>query len=401
MAIFNPFLPSFERNPYPAYASLRAADPVHFSETLGAWVLTTYEDCDRVLRDPKRFSNNPLNASVQVADAIRERRRELPLGNVPTVLNSDGAVHARLRGIVSRAFTPRVIEGLGPRITEVTESLLDALPASGAFDLVRSFAEVLPVVVIAELLGVPAEDRPLFRRWATAIAATTRPMPTPGVLADVKVAATELIDYMTRVIEERQRAPREDLISALVRAEGGDGAEARLSREELLAFVTVLLVAGHETTTHLIGNGMHALLDEPEQLALLRADPSLVPAAVEEMLRFDGPVQALVRVATEPVEFRDRRIDAGSVLLVMIGAADRDPARFAEPDRLDVQRADSDHLAFGRGPHFCLGAPLARLEARVAFESLLRHFPSIAAAGTPERSSTFVLRGMRSLPVTV
>lgn len=398
MAIFNPFLPSFERNPYHAYASLRASDPVHWSEALSAWVLTTYEDCDRVLRDPKRFSNNPLNASVQVADAIRERRRELPLGNVPTVLNSDAEVHARLRGIVSRAFTPRVVEGLGPRIAEIAEFLLDAAPSSGEFDLVRAFSEVLPVVVIAELLGVPADDRPLFRRWATAIAATTRPMPTPGAIEDVKVAATELIEYMTKVIEERQRAPREDLISALVRAEGE---EARLSRDELLAFITVLLVAGHETTTHLIGNGMAALLEAPEQFALLRTQPVLIPAAVEEMLRLDGPVQALVRVATEPVEFRDRRIEAGSVLLVMIGAADRDPARFAEPDRLDVRRADNDHLAFGRGPHFCLGAPLARLEGRIAFEALLRHYPSIAAAGTPERSSTFVLRGMRSLPVSV
>ncbi|MFA7295998.1 MAG: cytochrome P450 [Dehalococcoidia bacterium] len=398
MAIFNPFLPSFERNPYPAYASLRASDPVHWSETLGAWVLTTYEDCDRVLRDPKRFSNNPLNASVQVADAIRERRRELPLGMVPTVLNSDGEVHARLRGIVSRAFTPRVVEGLGPRIAEVAEFLLDAAPSSGAFDLVRAFSEVLPVVVIAELLGVPADDRPLFRRWATAIAATTRPMPTPGAIEDVKVAATELIEYMTKVIEERQREPREDLISALVRAEGE---EARLSRDELLAFITVLLVAGHETTTHLIGNGMHALLQAPEQLALLRAEPTLIPAAVEELLRLDSPVQALVRIATESVEFRERRIEAGAVLLVMIGAANRDPARFAEPDRLDVRRADNDHLAFGRGPHFCLGAPLARLEGRIAFEALLRHYPSIAAAGTPERSSTFVLRGMRSLPVSV
>lgn len=398
MAIFNPFLPSFERNPYPAYASLRASDPVHFSEALQAWVLTTYEDCDRVLRAPKAFSNNPLNASVQIADAIRERRRDLPLGNVPTVLNSDAEVHARLRGIVSRAFTPRVVEGLEPRIAEIAEFLLDAAPTSGAFDLVKVFAEVLPVIVIAELLGVPAEDRPLFRQWSTAIAATTSPMPTPGMFEDVKHAAAELIEYMTTIIEERQHEPREDLISALVQAES-EG--ARLSRDELLAFVTVLLVAGHETTTHLIGNGTHALLQAPDELELLRREPSLLPAAVEEFLRFDSPVQALVRIAMEPADFRGKRIEQGSVVLVMIGAADRDPARFANPDVLDVRREDNDHLAFGRGPHFCLGAPLARLEGRVAFEALLRHFPSLALAGTPERSSTFVLRGMRSLPVSI
>jgi pimeloyl-[acyl-carrier protein] synthase len=398
MPIFNPFLPSFERNPYPAYASLRRDDPVHFSAALQAWVLTTYEDCDRVLRDPATFSNNPLNASIEVADAIRERRRELPLGNVPTLLNSDAEVHARLRGIVSRAFTPRVVEGLAPRIAEIAEFLLDDVPVGAPFDLVPSFAEVLPVIVIAELLGVPAEDRPLFRSWSQAIAATTRPLPSPGVIEDVKRAATDLIEYMTRIIEARAQSPRDDLISALVRAEG-EG--SRLSRDELVAFITVLLVAGHETTTHLIGNGTLALLEVPEQFARLRDAPVLIAGAVEEMLRFDSPVQALVRVALAPVTLHDRTIEAGAVVLTMLGAADRDPAHFERPDSFDVTRTDNDHLAFGRGPHFCLGAPLARLEGRVAFEALLRRFPSLALAGTPERSSTFVLRGMRSLPVTV
>lgn len=398
MPIFNPFLPSFERDPYPAYASLRATEPVHYSETLAAWVLTTYEDCDAVLRNPRVFSNNPMNASRELADVIRQRRGELPLGLVPTVLNSDAEVHARLRGIVSRAFTPRVVAELEPRIADIAEFLLHDAPRSEPFDLVKTFAEALPVIVIAELLGVPSEDRPLFRRWSSAIAETTRPMPTHAMFEDVKAAATELIEYMTSIIEQRQAEPREDLISALVQAES-EG--SRLSRDELLAFITVLLVAGHETTTHLIGNGAFALLDAPEQLAALRADPSLTPAAVEEMLRYDSPVQAVVRIATEDTEIRGTAIAKGAVVLVMIGAADRDPARFAEPDRFDIARVDNDHLAFGRGPHFCLGAPLARLEGRVAFEALLSHLPTLELAGTPERSSTFVLRGMRHLPVAV
>jgi cytochrome P450 len=398
MPIFNPFLPSFERNPYPAYASLRAAEPVHYSEALGAWILTAFEDCDAVLRNPKLFSNNPMNATRELADVIRERRRDLPLGLVPTVLNSDAEVHGRLRGIVSRAFTPRVVAELEPRIADIAEFLLHDAPRDVPFDLVQTFSEALPVIVIAELLGVPSEDRPLFRRWSSAIAETTRPMPTPAMLEDVKAAAGELIEYMTGIIEQRQAEPRDDLISALVEAES-EG--SRLTREELLAFITVLLVAGHETTTHLIGNGTLALLDHPEQLAALRADSTLVPAALEEMLRYDSPVQAVVRIATEDTAIGGTAIAKGAVVLVMIGAADRDPARFAEPDRFDITRPDNEHLAFGRGPHFCLGAPLARLEGRVAFEAVLRHLPTLGLAGTPERSSTFVLRGMRSLPVAV
>jgi cytochrome P450 len=396
MPIFNPFLPSYLINPYPAYAALRKSEPVHYSPTLQAWVLTTYADCDRVLRDPQTFSNSPLNAHADILKAIQQQRRELPLGEVPTVLNSDAPVHTRLRGIVSRAFTPRVVEGLGPHIEDVTASLLDALPTNASFDLVESFTQPLPVIVIAELMGVPPQDRPLFRKWSQHIAATTNLFPTPEVLARVKSSMGELIDYLTRFIEARQREPREDLITALVQAESEGN---RLSRDELLAFCTVLLVAGHETTTHLIGNGVLALLAAPQQLQLLRDGPSQIPTAVEEMLRHDSPVQALIRVATRDVELGTAAIAKGDVLLVLIGAANRDPVRFPEPDHFDVQRQDTAHLSFGLGPHFCLGAPLARLEAQVAFDALLRHFGSLELAGKPERAGTFVLRGLRHLPL--
>jgi cytochrome P450 len=396
MPIFNPFLPSFQANPYPAYASLRRAEPVHFSPTLQAWVLTSYADCDRVLRDPQRFSNSPLNAHADILKAIQQQRRELPLGEVPTVLNSDAPVHTRLRGIVSRAFTPRVVEGLGPHIEDVTSTLLEDVPTDKPFDLVASFTQPLPVIVIAELLGVPPEDRPLFRKWSQHIAATTNLFPAPYVIADVKHSMGELIAYLTRFIEDRRRQPREDLITALVQAED-EG--SRLTRDELLAFCTVLLVAGHETTTHLIGNGMLALLHDTDQLDALRSDEALIPDAIEEMLRYDSPVQALVRVATEDVELGAKRVAKGDVLLVMLGAANRDPARFPDPDRFDVRREDAAHLSFGLGPHFCLGAPLARLEARVAFEALLTRFSSLRLEGKPERGGTFVLRGLRRLPL--
>lgn len=397
MAIFNPFLPSFAQNPYPAYASLRASEPVHFSAALQAWVITSFAECEHVLREPQTFSNNPMLATSPMARQFQQQRREFPLGEVPTVLNSDAPVHTRLRGIVSRAFTPRVIEGMRGRIEEIADELLDAAPRGEPWDLVSQLAMPLPVVVIAELLGVPVSDRELFKRWSTSIADTaTNIFSTPESVESTKRASAELIEYLSGFIEERRRAPREDLITALVQAEDGG---SQLTREELLAFTVVLLIAGHETTINLIGNGTLALLNEPEQARLLHERPDLIEEAVEEFLRFDSPVQGLGRVATSKVALGGKDIQAGDALIVMLGAANRDPAWFAEPDRLDVQRADTRHLAFGLGPHFCLGAPLARLEAQVAFRALMTRFERLDLAGKPERAGTFVLRGLRTLPV--
>ncbi|MGE0227413.1 MAG: cytochrome P450 [Dehalococcoidia bacterium] len=397
MPIFNPFLPSFARDPYPAYATLRSAEPVHFSPTLQAWVVTSFAECERVLRDAETFSNNPLLATSPMARQFQQQRREFPLGEVPTVLNSDAPVHTRLRGIVSRAFTPRVIEGMRGRIEEITRDLLDDPPAGEPWDLVSTFAQPLPVVVIAELLGVPTADRELFKRWSTSIADTaTSIFSTPESVESTKRASRELIDYLSGFIEERRRAPREDLITALVQAEDGG---SRLTREELLAFTIVLLIAGHETTINLIGNGMLALLSEPEQARLLRQQPDRIPEAIEEFLRFDSPVQGVVRVATRNVELGGQLVKSGDVLLVMVGAANRDPERFPDADRLDVRRGDTRHLAFGLGPHFCLGAPLARLEAQVAFGELLARFERVEPAGAAVRGGTFVLRGLKELPV--
>ena len=395
MAVFNPFLPSFLANPYPAYASLRAADPVHFSGVMQAWVLTRYGDCERVLRDHETFSSNPLTATGQLADILQQQRREFPLGEVPTVLNSDPPVHTRLRTLVNRAFTPHTVEELRPRIEEVAAELLAGARTGEPFDVVSGLAQPLPIIVIAELLGVPSRDRDLFKRWSTAIASTTNILNPPAVLDAAKRATTELIAYMNEVVDERRRQPGDDLMSALVEVEE---AGERLSRDELLALSILLLLAGHETTTNLIANGTLALVEHPEEAARLRADRALLPAAVEELLRYDSPVQGVVRFAARPAEVGGSAIEEGATLLLLVGAANRDPEQFPDPDRLHGGREPNRHLSFGRGIHFCLGSPLARLEGQIVFDALLGRFAELRLAEeAPQRGGTFLLRGLSRL----
>jgi len=398
--VFNPFLPSYQANPYPAYAALRAGDPVHFSAAIQAWVLTAYEDCERVLREADTFSSSSFTASGQLATVLQQQRREFPLGEVPTVLNSDPPVHTRLRTLLNRAFTPRAIEGLRPHIEEIAASLLaDAGRTGGRFDAVTGFAQPLPIIVIAELLGVPPSDRDQLKEWSTAIANTTNVLNTEGALVAARQATVELIAYMDKVVAQRRAAPGADIMTALVQAEE-DG--ERLSHDELLAFSILLLLAGHETTTNLIGNGLFALTEHPEQAGRLRAEPELLPSAVEEFLRYDSSVQGAVRFARRAVEVGGRSIEQGSTLLLLLGAANRDPAQFPDPDALDVSRSPNRHLSFGRGIHFCLGAPLARLEGDIAFRALLDRFPELRVAeGGAERSGTLVLRGMGKLELEV
>ena len=396
MAVFNPFLPSFQTDPYPHYAALRASEPVHFSAALQAWVLTAYEDCALALRDDETFSSSADTASGQLAAVLQQQRRQFPLGETPTVLNSDPPVHTRLRTLLNRAFTPRAIEGLRPRIEEIAASLLaDAGASPGRFDVAASFAQPLPIIVIAELLGVPPEDRDRFKRWSVAIARMTNVLNPPAVLEAAREATSELIAYMDGVVAQRRRAPGADILTALAVAEE-DG--ERLSHDELLAFSILLLLAGHETTSNLIGNGLLALAARPELAARLQADRSLLPAAVEELLRYDSSVQGVVRFARRQTELRGRTIEQGAVLLPLVGAANRDPAQFSDPDELDIERSPNRHLSFGRGIHFCLGAPLARLEGEIAFAALLDRFPEPRVAeGGVERNSTLLLRGVGRL----
>jgi hypothetical protein len=397
MADFNPFDPRLRINPYPVYKELREESPVYWSDVMQLWILTRYDDVYAVLRDHARFSSERTRATnpfVKQMEAFRQASG--PLGRAPTMLSLDPPAHTRMRNLVNKAFTPRVVERSRPRIQEIAETLLDGLADPNEIDVVRDLAIPLPVIVIAEVLGVPPTDRARFKAWSSDIAGTLggafQPM---EVLERAQRSANEIADYFRSQIEERRRAPREDLLSALVAAEEqGD----LLSMDELLATCILLLVAGNETTTNLIGNGMLTLIENPDQGRLLQDNPALIADAVDEMLRYDGPVQMTSRIVLAEMEFEGKRFEPGQVVLAVLAAANRDPAQFPDPDRFDVQR-EGRHLAFGHGIHYCLGAPLALAEAQVAFAELLRRFPEPQLAGEPQHGASFILRGLKSLPL--
>ncbi len=300
---------------------------------------------------------------------------------------------------MNRAFTARRVAALRPRIEEITASLLAAVPAAGEFELMRGLAQPLPVIVIAELLGVPSGDRDRFKQWSNAIAQTTSLLQSETIRDDARQATRELVDYFNVIVDARRREPRDDLLSALVQAQD-EG--RRLSHDEVLAFAILLLVAGNETTTNLIGGGTLALAEHPDQQRLLRERPELRQRAIEEMLRYDSPVQGVVRFARHATSVGGVAIAAGDILLAMVGGANRDPEQFSDADRFDVTREENRHLSFGMGPHFCLGAPLARLEADVAFGALLARFPELRIGeGGSERGGTFLLRGPSRVALAV
>jgi cytochrome P450 len=368
---------AFRADTYATFAQMREHDPVLRQPGIDGetpiWWVTRYEDAEAVLADDERF--------------VRDPRLALPPEQLPelpeffrfidsNMLNRDGDTHRRLRRLVSKAFTPRMIERLRPRIQEIADELIDRVSAAGEMELVSEFAFPLPITVIAELLGVPAADRESFRTWSGA-------MVSPALAAAEMEQADALlgafVQYLLALFAERREAPGEDLVSALVAVEdGGD----TLSEEELCSMVALLIVAGHETTVSLIGNATLALLTHPEQRAAVEHDPTLLPRAVEELLRFDGPVErTLNRWAAVDVELGGQTIRCGETVIVVLGAADHDPERFEDPEKLDLAaRRDSRHLAFGRGRHFCLGAPLARLEAEIALGTLLRRLPGLRLA---------------------
>lgn len=390
---FNPMDPAFVADPYPTYQRLRAEDPVHHSP-LGFWVLTRYEDVVAALRDP-RLAKEAIAAFV----AARFGAPVPAMGL--SMLDRDPPDHTRLRSLVSKAFTPRVVEGLRPRIQQIVDGLLARVEGAGSMDLIEELAYPIPVIVICEMLGVPVEDHERFKGWSLDIARGLDSvlLPPDSEVPRRSIAArTALAGYFRELIARRRAAPRADMLSELIAAEeAGD----RLSENELLATCILLLIAGHETTVNLIGNGTLALLRHPDQLRRLRANPGLIGTAVEELLRYDGPVQRTARIPSEDVVIGGRTITRGEMVMPFIGAADRDPAQFPEPDRLDITRADNRHIAFGWGIHFCLGAPLARVEGQIAINTLLQRLPKLAlATGTPEFRQSLTLRGLKSLPVT-
>jgi pimeloyl-[acyl-carrier protein] synthase len=390
---FNPMDPEFLANPYPTYHRLRAEDPVHRSP-LGFWILTRYDDVASSLRDP-RFAKEAIASFVAARFGMA-----LP-GIGISMLDRDPPDHTRLRGLVSKAFTPRVVERLRPHVQQIVDGLLDRVEGAGSMDLIEAFAYPLPVIVICQMLGVPVEHRERFKQWGLDIARGLDSIllpPDSEVLARSTASRRALSEYFRELIAERRASPREDLLSALIAAEeAGD----KLNEEELLATCILLLVAGHETTVNLIGNGTLALLRHPDQLQRLRERPELISSAVEELLRYDGPVQRTARIPSEDVTIGGQTIAQGEMVMPFIGAADRDPAQFPDPDRLDIARADNRHIAFGWGIHFCLGAPLARVEGQLAIHTLVQRLPKLAlATDTPEYRQSLTLRGLAALPVT-
>jgi len=389
---FNPMDPEFVADPYPTYRRLRTEDPVH-QNPLGFWVLTRYEDVMATLRDA-RAVKEPIAAFV----AARFGAAVPAIGF--SMLDRDPPDHTRLRGLVSKAFTPKMVERLRPEVQAIVDGLLDGVEGAGTMDLIEQFAYPLPVTVICQMLGVPVEDRERFKQWGLDIARGLDAimLPPDSEVARRSVASRHaLTGYFRELIAERRTTPRADVLSDLIAAEeAGD----RLSEPELLATCILLLIAGHETTVNLIGNGTLALLRHPDQIRLLRERPGLIGSAVEELLRFDGPVQRTARIPSEDITIDGRTILKGELVMPFIGAADRDPAQFPEPDRLDITRTDNRHVAFGLGIHFCLGAPLARVEGQIAINTLLRRMPRLAlATERPVFRQSLTLRGLESLQV--
>ena len=395
---FNPFLPEFRENPYPFYHRLRSADPVHWNEFTGRWILTRYRDCVAVLRDSARFSADP-NSWSGFAEFLAAQGGPGPMVQMQTkwMLLKDPPDHTRLRTLVTKAFTPRVAEGMRPRVQAIVDHLLDEVQAGGRMDLIATLAFPLPTIVICEMLGVPAADGERFQGWARDLARSLDPILTPEIIAAADQATVAFLDYFRLLVAKRRQDPQNDLLSGLIAAEEqGD----HLSEDELLATAILLLGAGHETTMNLIGNGTLALLRNPDQLAKLKSDPTLIQNTVEELRRYDGSVQMTARTALVDVELGGKVIQKGVQAITVLGAANRDPEQFPDPDRLDITRQDNRHIVFGYGIHHCLGAPLARVEGQVAITTLLRRMPNLRLTGEPlEWRETVTLRGLKALPV--
>jgi cytochrome P450 len=391
---FNPWDENFRANPYPHYRPLLSGPP-RIADLGFKFVLAArYADVCAILIDYATFT------SVQPAGMGFDEQTKL-FGDAPTMLGSDPPTQTRLRRLVSRDFTPRRIRELEPRIREIAKNLLDAAERKGEFDVMADLANPLPVMVISDLLGVPAEEYRQFKNWSDKIVEADNTLPGLPMPDDIKTAFTELRDYFIEEIAQRRKHPGPDLVSALIAAH--DEAEA-LSADELLQFVVLLLLAGNETTTNLIGNGMLALGRDPGSMAALRAKPELMRGAIEEMLRYDGPVQSTFRTATKDRVVGGTPIASGMGVFVITAAANRDPAQFKDPEKFDITREPNQHVAFGEGIHFCIGAPLARLEGSIAIGSALERFPHLRlkdpGAAVTYKGSYF-LRGLSRLEMAL
>jgi len=387
---------NFRANAYETYARMRAENPVLLQGGLQGpiWFVSGYEEAKQVLADHKRFVSDYRNTLPPEA---RDGRTSVPdLFDLlyTNLLSTDRPDHTRLRAIVSKAFTNRRILALAPRIQQIADELIDGIQDQGQMDLIDAYAFPLPIVVICELLGVPAADRDKFRIWSNTFLGIAEDEP-----AYVQ-RLTDFVQYIGRMVAKRRQEPQDDLLSDLVHAEeAGD----HLSEQELFGMIALLIVAGHETTVNLISNGMLALMQHPDQMALLQQEPALIETAVEEFLRYDGAVErSTTRYAAEDVRINDQLIRRGTPVIVVLGAANRDPGHYEEADQLEITRQSNKHLGFGYGIHYCLGAPLARLEGKIAINTLIQRLPDLRLARPIQElryRSSPVVRGLERLPI--
>jgi cytochrome P450 len=401
--LFNPFDPAFRADPYPFYDELRTHDPVHVSP-MGFTVLTRYEDVARALRGAE-FARD-IDAHVPPpTDPIRLRRREnfqrrIAEGRASkSILNLDPPDHTRIRRLVTQAFTPSAIERLRPRVQQLVDDVLDRAAEQGEMELVDELAFTVPFQVISDLLDVPMDMSDQVRDWSQCLTASLEPTADDATIDASEEAAEHMSAYIREVVDHRRTHLGDDLLSALLQVEEqGD----RLSTPELLSFALLLYVAGHETTVNLIGNGTLALLRHRDELRRWAADPTMDAQAIDELLRFDGPVQQTVRVPLEPVRFGDVEVPANTMVMTVLGAANHDPAVFDDPHTLRLDRPNArNHLAFAAGIHYCLGASLAKLEGSVAIGSLIRRFPDLELAGEPHWRDRLTIRGVDRLPLSL
>jgi cytochrome P450 len=385
-------------DPFPVYEWLRDHDPMHWSGTLKGWVVTRFADVIAIFNEPVRFSSDRFR---RIDERYASRRPAVQaVGEIlgRWLVFRDPPDHDRLRALLQKAFTPRTLEQSRGQIQATVTGLLDAVAERGAMDFIRDVAFPLPATVIATLLGVPTADIESIKRWSDRLAAYLGgSVAEPDNFTEASAGVAQLVDYFRSLLRDRERRGRDDLMSHMLRAElDGD----RLSRDEVVANCVLLLFAGHETTTNLLGNGLFHLLRHPAALAIVRGDPRRTPAAVEELLRYDGPVPATVKIATEDVEWHGRAIRRGDMVLPFMASANRDPRQFPEPDVLDIGRRADRHVAFAWGLHFCLGAWLARLEAQLTLDAVLARLPGLTLAEEPRWKPMIFLRGLAALHLT-
>jgi cytochrome P450 len=396
---FDPNSPDFQANPYPFYDTIRAEAPITYWEQGSMWLFTRYDDITTLLRDKRlgRTMDHIINREERNVPPILEAEAPFYKLSQHSMFDKEPPDHTRLRSLVHKVFTPRRVENLRGRIQLIADDLLDKVVEQGHMDILEDFAVPLPVTVIAELLGVPETDRHLLRPWSRDIVAMFELGHTDEQSRRAVQAAVEFSDYLRALAHERRRNPGEDLISALALVEeSGD----QLTEDELISTCVLLLNAGHEATVNVIGNGMLALLKHPDQMTALLQNPALINSTVEEMLRYDTPLQLFRRWILEDLDYKGFSFKQGTEVALMFGAANRDPARFPQPHTFDITRSDNQHVSFGNGIHFCLGAPLARLELQIALGTLLRRLPNMRLSDEPQFRPAYVIRGLQALNVT-